>query len=540
MVCLRMASPFKHPKTGVYQLRRAVPRDLREILGIREFKKTLGTKDPAEAKRLFPAALQECDEVFARARAGRGAIDRLDAAQLKAIEDAWYAHVLEEDEEERLKGVDDGAYERVQDTLDIVQHALKAELARGIIDDGTAYEFDDFLRSYGYNIPTSSPEYPKVHFAMLRSWVRALAALQQRHQGEPIETPRAPEIGPQREIVDGTNDPTKLSGAFDGWRAERKPSERVWSEWTLARRRFIETNGDVQLARLDRGHVRKFKDALIALGLSQASIKKHLSAIRSVLAWAFENGLVQHNVVAGVRVRDAKVQPEARLPYSAGDLELLFSSPIYTAGKRPRAGGGEAAFWLPLMALFLGCRLEEMGQAFVSDIVTMDGVLCLDINDRGGGKSVKAVSSRRLVPIHPELLRLGFAQYTASLPSDGRLFPQLKPDRFGKRTGNFSKWFGRWARDLGVEDRRKVFHSFRHTFKLACRRAGIEEEIHDLLTGHRGSGVGRSYGRGGEYGGQLIKVLADAIAKVQYTADLSAVPAWSSGDTHVPERAAAA
>jgi hypothetical protein len=64
-----VAFPFKHPKTGVYWFRRAGPADLREKLG-REIKKTLGTKDLTEAKRLFTAKLAECGELFRKTREG--------------------------------------------------------------------------------------------------------------------------------------------------------------------------------------------------------------------------------------------------------------------------------------------------------------------------------------------------------------------------------------------------------------------------------------------------------------------------------------
>jgi integrase len=99
--------------------------------------------------------------------------------------------------------------------------------------------------------------------------------------------------------------------------------------------------------------------------------------------------------------------------------------------------------------------LEELGQALVSDVVTVGGVLCLDIDDQSAGKSVKTASSRRTVPIHPELLRLGFERNVGTLDKDGRLFPDLRQDHFGKWTGNFSKWWGRWgagSRDCGSQE----------------------------------------------------------------------------------------
>lgn len=523
-----MATPFKHPRTGVYYLRRAVPKDIQEALGKTEYLKSLGTKDEREAKVLFPAALQECDAEFARARNGRAVIDVLNDVQIKEAGEAWAAHILGEDEEARLDGLSERDFADMQETFDIVLPALKADLARGRVDDGTAYEFDDFLRSHGYNVPTNSLNYRRVHMGMLRAWIRAMEQEQLRHQGEPIETPQAPEIGPKRLQGDGPRDPSKLSGAFHGWKAERKPSDKAWSEWSLALRRFIETNGDLSLPKIDRGHIRKFKDALSTKGLSTASIKKQLGAVRTVLGWAVENGSIDNNVAAGVTVRDAKVRKEARLPYADADLKVIFSSPIYTDDARPAAGGGEAAYWLPLMALYMGPRLEEMGQALVSDVVTVGKVLCLSINDEGEGKSVKTASSRRTVPIHPELIRLGFKDYVTALKGTGRLFPDLQQDQFGKWTGNFSKWWGRWARGLGIIDRRKVFHSFRHTFKAACRRAGVQEETHDLLTGHSGAGVGRSYGRAEEYSAELVATLAKALRKIEYkSGGLFAVEPWT-------------
>jgi hypothetical protein len=58
---LAMARPWKHPKTGIYWLRKGVPEDLRTLVGKREEKRSLGTKDPIEAKRLHATALAEVE-----------------------------------------------------------------------------------------------------------------------------------------------------------------------------------------------------------------------------------------------------------------------------------------------------------------------------------------------------------------------------------------------------------------------------------------------------------------------------------------------
>jgi integrase len=147
---------------------------------------------------------------------------------------------------------------------------------------------------------------------------------------------------------------------------------------------------------------------------------------------------------------------------------VIVSSPIYTEGKRPKDGGGEAAYWLPLIALYMGARLEEMGQALVSDVITVGGVLCLDTNDQGEGMSVKTVSSRRTVPFHPELLRLGFRGYIATLSEGGRLFPDLEQDQFDSWTGNWSKWWGRWGATASWHQRLEAGISFLPAFVQGC------------------------------------------------------------------------
>lgn len=166
---VKMATPFKHPRTGVYYLRRAVPKDIQEALGKTEYLKSLGTKDERQAKVLCPAALQECDAEFAKARGRSAAVDVLNDLQIKEAGEAWVAHILGEDEEARLDGLSEREFKGKQEAFDIVLPALKADLARGRVDDGTAFEFDDFLRSHGYNVPTNTLNYRRVHMGMLRA-----------------------------------------------------------------------------------------------------------------------------------------------------------------------------------------------------------------------------------------------------------------------------------------------------------------------------------------------------------------------------------
>jgi integrase len=103
---------------------------------------------------------------------------------------------------------------------------------------------------------------------------------------------------------------------------------------------------------------------------------------------------------------------------------------------------------------------------------------------------------------------LAFVEYAKAQPGPF-VFGELKPTKHGKRTAVFSGEFGKRLRKLGLTDRRLTFHSLRHTFKTACREAGITEEIHDALTGHSNGSLGRGYGV------MPLRVLAEAVAKIR-------------------------
>ena len=67
-----------------------------------------------------------------------------------------------------------------------------------------------------------------------------------------------------------------------------------------------------------------------------------------------------------------------------------------------------------------------------------------------------------------------------------------------------------WCSANSITDPRKApSHSWRHRFKDACRRAGIEKAVHDALTGHASTDVGDQYGLG-----YPLETLAQAIEKL--------------------------
>ena len=162
-------------------------------------------------------------------------------------------------------------------------------------------------------------------------------------------------------------------------------------------------------------------------------------------------------------------------------------------------------------------RLDEIGPLSADELHLESGIWVFDLRKRDlkGPRRVKNHGSRRLVPVHPRLVEVGFLEYAER--QSAWLFPDLPHDgsESGDTTAGFSKWFGRWRRDNGFHSAEKQdFHSFRGTFKEACREAEIEEEIHDRLTGHDGS-PGKKVSRQ-NYGGASVKLLARNMEKVDF------------------------
>lgn len=183
---------------------------------------------------------------------------------------------------------------------------------------------------------------------------------------------------------------------------------------------------------------------------------------------------------------------------------------------RENKAGGLAAYWVPLLGLYTGARCSELCQLLVHDIDTNAAVPTIRITDEGEGQNVKSEAGHRTIPIHSELIRLGFLDYVNSVEGQ-KLWPDL-PQREGKPGGYFSQWFGELRKSLGIP-KPIVFHSFRHTVRSQLSTARVSEIIIDRLLGHEVQGsVGASV-----YTHIDINALKDAIESLDKS-DLTPLP----------------
>lgn len=530
-----------------YYFRIRIPLDLIDLYGKKEVRFSLATSDHKEAvsKAKLEGVKYEQEFIERRRQKAAEVITELSSVEIERITQMWLHQLLEEDEAsrfgDRYKNVEgkfnDKEFDEDEETIGALESLAKYDFARGI-SSHIQFEIDDFLDSHGVKLDQDSETYQRVCYAMQQTWTKALGIMKERHVGEVRPTPPAPaklSTTPSKS-ADG---PT-LMEVFDKWVDERKPPKNTASDFGTYCRRFVELHGVIPIRSITKSHVREFKDAMLRFPsrLGRMSkfknktvpqllehVEKHpdtqclsprtvndkaLGAVAAVLSYATRNGYLEHNPASGIKVEVSKVAKNRRLSYSVDDLNKIFRFPIYTTGERPAGGAGEAAYWLPLLAAFTGARLEELGQLDVEDIKKERGVTFIDITNLDGQKHIKTESSKRRVPIHPELVRLGFLQYVKEFDS-GRLFPRVVSS-VDKLTAPFSKWWGNYARKHGITDKRKVFHSFRHAAKDALREGGVEEQISDAITGHAALTEGRKYGSQGV----PITRLAEGVAKLTY------------------------
>lgn len=151
------------------------------------------------------------------------------------------------------------------------------------------------------------------------------------------------------------------------------------------------------------------------------------------------------------------------------------------------------------------------------------------VTERARGKRVKTDASERVVPVHPEVIRLGFLSYVEERRkadgADAWLFPSVSPDRGRAGVPAWSQWFGRYLRAAGVTDKAKVFHSFKHTVKDALRRGRADHEMREALIGHaQASSVSWGYGANAMLSRFGAAALSDAVNRISYPGlDLSRV-----------------
>ncbi len=268
-----------------------------------------------------------------------------------------------------------------------------------------------------------------------------------------------------------------------------------------------------------------------ATGLSPATVNGYMTKLSALLTWAVNEGFIDRNPARGLGVVDTTNRRDKRKPFSPKQLQAIFTAPLYVGCQDDEYGyakPGDACprrgrFWVPLIGLFSGMRLNEICQLNMEDVRVIDGTRCFVVTAEAikgaDDKRLKTGSSERVIPVHPTLLAAGFEDYVAEQrrKRNAKLFPELTLAKTGYYSDVFSKWFRRFLQKAGASAGRTCFHSFRHNFRDALREARVDRELALALGGWAGSN-GDTGSESAEFYGQGYRAmtLLEAISKVHY------------------------
>jgi hypothetical protein len=379
---------------ATYYYRRVVPEDLRAAYGKREAVISLRTKDPSEARRLGYLKAAEVEAEFAKARkvlaqetqfAAAPTLDDLTHDQLKIIQDAYHAHILEEDFEERLDGFDDpyGPHDgelteqprrswdeklEVAAHLDTLNRAEYAQGREGVFWPG---EVEEVLSWSNVRLKVSrgSRGWRKAIRALQEAWLTAHQAVQRRNDGEVVETPEGPPEASQETVHPNPNGLPVLSSAVESWLREK---DTTWGKKAAADHRhwlgrFLEVAGDRPLSEYTKADGRKFKEVLQRLPsnwtkkpglrgkaidqaakkaaelgmppMSTSNANKAIGRVQSFWTWAAANYFdgPSPEPLKGLKFAQRANPRDERHPFNPDQLHKIFSAPIYTGCKSLRS-----------------------------------------------------------------------------------------------------------------------------------------------------------------------------------------------------------
>lgn len=271
----------------------------------------------------------------------------------------------------------------------------------------------------------------------------------------------------------------KLVELLPIWRRLRNPSLASIQIYEFAVTRFQSRFPGLSVHNIGKQHIRAYIEWLGEIGNAAKTIEKDHSAIRALLSIAVHEEWIPSNPASDALLPNRRGGRIIR-SYTAAEVKAIFSSPVFVSGSRPRAGKGEAAFWVPLLMLYTGARREEICQLSTNRVLERQGIAYMVIDALGDDARLKTEHSSRVIPIHRDLIGLGFCNFVADRKrgGGGPLFPMLRPNKRGQYGAKWGDWWSRYVRICcKISDHQiSPSHSFRHLFITECRRRHIRED----------------------------------------------------------------
>lgn len=497
-------------RNGRYFARIVVPKDLRNTVGKAELRASLGP-DRRLAIRRLPTEVAKFLDVLAEARRVSGHERRTPRRPLTAIELAHlhYDELLQTDDRRRdlppeLTGITVPSWNR------FISDARIKALARVVSGEARDDEIGahvgeslDVLLSRGIiDAPRGSVEWRAIARLLASVEIEAQTRSNERDVGyyggapkfPPLTQPRPADLHVESVpftalLADYTGELQRSGRGAEAARRWRPCIENLVS--------FLKHDDAQSLSRQD---VLNWRDKLLTTLTPKTVRDAHMSALKAILQWGVDSGRLKENLARRVKVRvPANIQTRERGLTEAEAKAVLSASLNYTRNVRKNARTSESACtaaakrWIPWLCAFTGARVAEMAQLRKADVRLNDAVAHVRITPDAG--SVKSGQFRD-VPLHPQLLDLGFGDFVRQA-AEGPLFFDGGSVRRSERhpSKQVAQRVAVWVRSLNVISTEvDPNHGWRHRMKTVARELGLDMRIVDAIQGHAPRTAGERYG----------------------------------------------
>ncbi|HBL8952043.1 TPA: site-specific integrase [Enterobacter hormaechei] len=237
------------------------------------------------------------------------------------------------------------------------------------------------------------------------------------------------------------------------------------------------------------------RDSMLAAEVRPSTINKLLTKAKMCLDYGLMNGQLEgRNPIE--RMKLTKDIDSKRRAFTDEELERLLVrvEAEYQFTRHTAHTTSEARRWASLVSVVTGARSAEVCHLTKRDIVTLDnGLVCIDINEDGDGKSVKNKHSVRLVPLTDGVCGFSlksFLKWVDTQPADGPLF--------GMTPSAYSSWFNSRVLTEALGDAENVsLHSLRHWLATRMKERGVNLVDAQGILGHSSQSITYDlYGKG--------------------------------------------
>ena len=203
--------------------------------------------------------------------------------------------------------------------------------------------------------------------------------------------------------------------------------------------------------------------------VERTTAKKDLSFIRSFVEWAASR---RNKFTPSKLTFTILAEGENYDYFSQADLKNIFNH-------LPDHAESLLEFWVVILGLYTGARVGEIVGMRTEFVFEKSGLQVMRL------EGTKTAASDRIIPIHKDLVRLGFLEYveTRRIANKTNLFDSVSGGLNGPGA-QASKFFTAFKREIGITDKLKVFHSFRHTITDLLNQASVNDKAGSQYTGH--------------------------------------------------------